>query len=79
MTEVSVGSTGSLSVGGANIIDELVADLVKHLPMKLRMGLRVEVLSAAVEEGLLTVTAEGKLVWLLESKTLLAYYCGRMW
>lgn len=52
---------------------------MKHLPMKLRVGLRVEVLCAAVEEGLLSVTAEGRLVWMLESKTLLAYFCGRMW
>jgi len=56
-----------------------ILQLVKHLPMKLRVGLRVEVLCAAVEAGFLTVTAEGKLAWMLESKTLLAYFCGRMW
>lgn len=64
---------------GHSVRNEAMADLVKNLPMKLRVGLRVEVLCAAVEEGFLTVTAEGKLVWLLESKTLLAYFCGRMW
>ncbi len=62
-----------------SVRNEILEELVKHLPMKLRVGLCEEVLYAAVEEGYLNVTAEGKLVWLLESKTLLAYFCGRMW
>ena len=58
---------------------ELVAELVKRLPMKLRIGVRAELLMAALQEGLVTVTADGHWQWQLESKTLLAYFCGRMW
>ena len=63
----------------SSVDQELVAELVKRLPMKLRIGVRAEVLSAALQEGLLSVDDEGRWLWLLESKTLLAYFCGRMW
>ena len=56
-----------------------VAELAKHLPMRLRVGLRVEVLWAALQEGYLCIADDGSWEWLLESKTLLAYFCGRMW
>ena len=58
--------------------DEL-AELAKQLPMRLRVGLRVEVLWAALQEGYLCITDDGRWEWLLESKTLLAYFCGKMW
>ncbi len=63
----------------SSLDQELVAELVKRLPMKLRIGVRAEVLSVALQEGLVTVTADGHWQWQLESKTLLAYFCGRMW
>lgn len=56
-----------------------VAELVKHLPLKLRNDVRVEVLSAALQEGYLSVCENGQWQWQLENKTLLAYFCGRMW
>lgn len=56
-----------------------VAALVKQLPLKLRAGVNVEVLEAALQEGIVSVEDKGHLLWTLESKTLLAYFCGRMW
>lgn len=46
--------------------------------------LRVTMLDAqawdrAVEQGYIEVRAEGGLRWTLESQTLLAYFCGRLW
>lgn len=46
--------------------------------------LRVTMLDAqawdrAVEQGYIVVRAEGGLRWTLESQTLLAYFCGRLW
>lgn len=55
------------------------AGLVKNLPLKLRISLREDVLLAAIEEEYIRVTADGHLRWELESKTLLAYLCGRVW
>lgn len=55
------------------------AALVKQLPMKLRNNLRKDVLLAAIEEDYICITADGHLQWQLESKTLLAYLCGRVW
>lgn len=63
----------------SSVDQELVAELVKRLPMKLRIGVRAEVLSAALQEGLLSVDDEGHWHYMLENKTLLAYFCGRMW
>ena len=64
---------------GQTILPNEVAELVKRLPVKLRTGVRAEVLMAALQEGLVTVTDDGRWQWQLESKTLLAYFCGRMW
>lgn len=58
---------------------ELVAELVKRLPIRLRATVRAEVLKAALQEGLLSVDDEGRWHYMLENKTLLAYFCGRMW
>lgn len=59
-------------------VNELT-DLVKHLPIKLRKGLREDVLLAAIEENYISVQTDGKLRWMLDNKTLQAYFCGRMW
>ena len=64
---------------GQTIQPNEVAELVKRLPTKLRINVRAEVLQQALQEGLLTVTDDGRWVWQLPSKTLLAYFCGRMW
>lgn len=64
---------------GQTILPNEVAELVKRLPMKLRAGVRAEALRAALQEGLVTVSDDGRWQWQLESKTLLAYFCGRMW
>lgn len=56
-----------------------VAALVKRLPMKLRKNAREEVLLEAIDARVLAISAEGKLIWLNENKTLLAYFSGRMW
>lgn len=64
---------------GSECKSDEVAALVKRLPMKLRVGMRAEVLSAALQEGLLSAADEGHWLWLLPSKTLLAYFCGRIW
>jgi len=58
---------------------ERMAELVKHLPRKLRTRVRIEVLQAAMAHGYITITVEGRLQWHLPNKTLLAYFCGRMW
>lgn len=63
----------------SSLDQELVAELVKRLPIKLRIGVRAEVLMAALQEGFVTVSDDGRWQWQLESKTLLAYFCGRMW
>ena len=68
-----------MSCEGSSVNQELVAELVKRLPMKLRVSVRTEVLTLALQEGYLSVTDDGHWVWRLESKTLLAYFCGRMW
>ena len=34
---------------------------------------------AALQEGIVSVGDDGRWQWQLESKTLLAYFCGRMW
>lgn len=64
---------------GQDVLNELLAELVNHLPEKLRQGVRQDVLRNAMEQGYLSVTPEYKLTWMHESKTLLAYFCGRMW
>lgn len=56
-----------------------VAELVKTLPMKLRTDIDVEVLKVALQEGVVRISDDGHWVWTLESKTLLAYFCGRLW
>jgi len=33
----------------------------------------------AVEQGYIEVREDGTMEWMLESKTLLAYFCGRIW
>lgn len=38
-----------------------------------------EALSKAVEKGYVEVREDGTLAWMLESNTLLAYFCGRLW
>lgn len=64
---------------GQTIQQDEVAELVKRLPTKLRINVRADVLQQALQEGLLTVADDGRWVWQLPSKTLLAYFCGRMW
>ena len=61
-----------------NVQNEL-AELVKLLPKKIRQRANVEVIAAAIEENLLRITEDKRLMWLSENKTLLAYFCGRMW
>lgn len=61
------------------IIRDEVAALVKQLPMKLRYKADPRVLTLAVEQCYIAIDEQGRLRWLLESKTLLAYFCGRMW
>lgn len=56
-----------------------LAELIKNLPIKLRKGVREDVLVCAINEKVIELTEDGKLRWLLESKTLHAYFCGRMW
>ena len=58
---------------------EELAELVKHLPLKLQAGISVQVLERAIEERVIAITPAGRLEWKLESKTLLAHFCGRMW
>ena len=55
------------------------AALVKQLPLKLRISLREDILMAAIKESYILVADDGHLQWQLESKTLLAYLCGRVW
>lgn len=58
---------------------EQMRALVKQMPMKLRAGVQIEVLVGAVEEHVIELTEDGGLRWMPESKTLQAYFCGRMW
>lgn len=55
------------------------AALVKKLPLKLRICIREDILIAAIRESYILVADDGHLQWQLESKTLLAYLCGRVW
>lgn len=43
------------------------------------MGIRVDALEVAITENVIGITPDGRLEWKLESKTLQAYFCGRMW
>ena len=61
-----------------NVQNEL-AELVKLLPKRVRERADIKVISAAIAERLIDITEDGHLMWLLENKTLLAYFCGRMW
>ncbi len=56
-----------------------LAELIKILPKRIRERADIKVISAAIEDRLIDITEDGQLVWLLKSKTLLAYFCGRMW
>ncbi len=61
-----------------SVVNE-VAELVKHLPVKLRIGLNTDALEVAIEENVISIEGDGRLKWKLENKTLLAHFCGRMW
>lgn len=56
-----------------------VPELVKHLPKKLSGRINVEALEGAIDKGMLCIQENWKLRWNLENRTLLAYFCGRMW
>lgn len=58
---------------------EPLAGLVRRLPLRLRMGADTAVLEAAVAGDAIGIRHDGRLEWRLESKTLLAHFCGRMW
>ena len=53
--------------------------MVNRMPPALLGRFRPEVMQRALEAGLIRLTPEGGWVWLRGSKTLLAYFCGRMW
>lgn len=64
--------------------DKSMSELVKHLTLKLRTPLianarAMSAFQAALDCGMISVTSEYKLEWHAESKTLLAYFCGRIW
>ena len=61
-----------------NFQNEL-AELVKLLPKRVRERADIKVISAAIAERLIDITEDRRLMWLPENKTLLAYFCGRMW
>lgn len=59
---------------------EALAALVKQLPLKVRTPMRTEVLERAMQARLIRIADDGRhLLWLGESNTLLAYFCGRLW
>jgi len=41
--------------------------------------LDAQAFEAAVERGYIEAREDGTLAWMLESNTLLAYFCGRLW
>lgn len=58
--------------------DEWLVRLYANLPERLKKGFKLQMIVCACEQGLIKPTAEGTLVWLLESKILLAYLVGRL-
>lgn len=56
-----------------------LAELVNRLPKKIRQRADIDVIGAAIDENLMRITEDARLEWLMDSKTLLAYFCGRMW
>ena len=64
---------------GDNIQLEQLAELVKHLPIKLRSKGSIAALEAAVKQNYISVKEDHTLQWEAECKTLLAYFCGKAW
>ena len=56
-----------------------LAELYRNLPMKVRKGMCMDVMEAAIGANLIEITREGGLRWLSGNNTLLAYFCGKMW
>lgn len=59
--------------------DTILARLRSIMPQRLLRGIDIEPLVYAVQKNLIRITDDGLLEWTSESKTLLAYFCGRMW
>lgn len=53
--------------------------MVNRMPLTLQGKFRPEVMQRAIDARLIRLTEEGEWVWLQGNKTLLAYFCGRMW
>lgn len=62
-----------------NKTPETLARLVKKMPLRLRIGLSSREMLMAIDEEYVLLTPDGRMVWQLESNTLLAYFCGRLW
>ena len=63
----------------AEDVDIILARLRSIMPQRLLRGIDIEPLVDAVQKDLIRITDEGLLEWTPESKTLLDYFCGRMW
>lgn len=61
---------------GQNILPNEMATLSKLLQLTM---LHTTAFDTAVDKGYVEVREDGTLMWMLESNTLLAYFCGRLW
>lgn len=51
----------------------------RMLPKKLRRYYDPRVMQRAIDSNLIIMTSAGRWLWNHDSRTLLAYFCGRMW
>lgn len=71
--------SGRIPYVTAEEADIILTRLRSIMPLRLQRGINFEPLVDAVQKDLIRITDDGLLEWTQGSKTLLAYFCGRMW